>query len=258
MSAAYPIHIDLDEMPRRSQWGYAYAQAPRVPWDVFVNNIKWLQGEHVALIGPTGQGKTTLLLNLIPFRQFVVVFATKPKDDTMTRLINEGSFTKMPRWLNKRSAIDTPRRVVWPNARQLGSVVTQRDAFKDAFEKIYLEGGWTVVVDELWYMVNTLKLDHEIKMFLLQARSLGISLLGATQRPAWVPLEVYSQSTHLFFWRDSDDKNLARVSELNAANKDIVKYLVSDLEPHQVLYVNSRTGQMMRTRTPAPRKELRK
>jgi ABC-type nitrate/sulfonate/bicarbonate transport system ATPase subunit len=36
--------------------------APRIPWaDFLANHFQWERGEHVALIGPTGQGKTTMM-----------------------------------------------------------------------------------------------------------------------------------------------------------------------------------------------------
>lgn len=232
----------------------AYATARRVPWEWFVRRLDWKQGEHVSLIGPTGQGKTTLLMNLIPRRQFVVVFATKPKDPTMSRLEQNG-FVKLRRWQNKRSALDTPRRILWPNARQLGATTLQREVFRDAFDKIYIEGGWTVVIDELWFIDNMLGLEQEVKMFLLQGRSLGISLVSGTQRPAFVPVEIYDQSTHLFFWRDNDEKNLRRISEINSPNKRLITALVQNLEQFQVLYVNTRTGDMYRTRIPYIRKD---
>lgn len=222
--------------------------APRVPWDVFVRNLDWRQGEHFGLIGPTGQGKTNMLINLLPLRQYIVVVATKPKDDTMDALAEHG-YRIMRAWENV-SAKKYPRRILWPDATTLESEETQRVVIHDAFAKIYRAGGFTIAIDELWYIVNVLNLGKDVKTFLLQGRSLGISLIMATQRPAWVPLEVYDQSTHLMFWRDNDETNLRRISGISYRSADLLRSIIPDLDRHQVLYVNTRTGDMMRTRPP--------
>jgi energy-coupling factor transporter ATP-binding protein EcfA2 len=224
-------------------------EAPRMPWDKFLTDVfKWEQGEHVALIGPTGQGKTTLLTQLLPLHPFVTVFATKPRDESMERLIRTGYYP-IKRWQSLDPA-EYPRRVLWPDASLLNSVNEQREVFHDAFARIYREGGWTVAIDELWYINNVLKLEMDVKLYLLQARALGISLLAATQRPAWVPLEIYDQSTHLFFWRDNDETNLRRLSGISFRSADLIRSVVSELERFQVLYINTRTGEMFRTRAP--------
>jgi hypothetical protein len=232
-------------------------EAPRIPWDKFLREeLVWLPGEHFGLIGPTGQGKTTMLLNLLPLHPFVSVFATKPRDATMDRLISTG-YHKMERW----QSLDPqhyPRRVVWPDATTLSSTAHQYSVFKHAFEAIYLEGGWTVAIDELWYFINVLKgptlkdvpMSTYVKLYLLQARALGISLLVGTQRPAHIPLEVYDQSTHLMFWRDNDETNLKRLSGISWLSADLIRSIVANLDRYQVLYINTRTGRMVRTRCP--------
>jgi hypothetical protein len=240
------VPVNPDETRRLAQLS---TEVPRIPWDVFVRDeLRWRSGEHFALIGPTGQGKTTMLLNLLPLHPYVVVFATKPRDKTMDTLIAQG-YLRMERW-QSLDPKQYPRRVLWPDATRMDSAITQRDIIHHGFGAIYREGGWTVAVDETWYLANELKLGHDIKVYLLQARSMGISLLCATQRPASIPVEIYDQSTHLMFWRDNDENNLKRISGISWRSAALVRYVVSNLDRHQVLYVNTRTGRMVRTRCP--------
>lgn len=235
--------------------------APRLPWEKFSTTFfDPIPGEHVAIIGPTGQGKTVLQNNILPRFPFVAVFATKPADYSMERLIREGNYVRLNKWYSL-NPIDSPRRVIWPDASNLNAVDRQREVFLDAMERIFREGGrpvktpvgWAIAIDEVWYFTNMLKLGTEIKMILLQGRSLGVSLIGATQRPAWVPVEMYDQSTHLFFFRDNDATNLDRIGRINSMNRGLVKEIVSNLDRHQVLYINTRTGRMARTHAPTPK-----
>jgi hypothetical protein len=227
----------------------AAREAPRIPWDKFRRDFfHWKMGEHVALIGPTGQGKTTLLRAILPVHPYVAVFATKPKDESIDALINNG-YRKVSKWY-RLPAKEFPRRVLWPDASTIDAEDKQREVFRHAFGSIYREGNWTVAIDELWYIINILGLGKEVKTYLLQARSLGISLVAATQRPAWVPLEIYDQSTWLFFWRDNDDTNLKRLSGINARSSRLITELVSNLDKYQVLCINTRDGEMVRTHAP--------
>lgn len=227
-------------------------KAPRVPWQEFISQrFIWKHGEHVAMIGPTGQGKTTLLLNILPKHPYVVVFATKPRDSSMQRLQAAG-YERIDRWRSIDPKI-MPRRILWPDASRISSEATQRAVFHDAFDRIYREGAWTVAIDELWFIINKLKLGEDVKTYLLQARALDISLVAATQRPYWVPSEVYDQATHLFFWRDNDARNQRRLAEINNADSEVIREIVAALESHQFLYVNTRTGDMLRSRTLPPR-----
>lgn len=221
---------------------------PFVAWNEFIQRLDWSQGEHLAMIGPTGQGKTTLAMHLLPLRRFVVCFATKPRDASMTKLRNRG-FKLIREW-KSWSPTMYPRRLLWPKAADLDSKKRQTDAFQHAFESIYVEGSWTVYLDELWYMTNELQFSKAIKTYLLQARALKISLMVAAQRPKWIPLEVFDQSTHLFFFRENDEENLKRIGGIGFLSSRLIRDTVSRLRQHECLYINSRTGEMYRTKAP--------
>jgi hypothetical protein len=221
-----------------------------VPWaEFYEKQLRWRQGEHVALIGPTGQGKTTLALNLLPIRKYVVAFATKPRDPVMDKLVKKRGYTLMREWKPYLPSL-YPRRVLWPDAKDLHSSEGQKEEFAKAMSSIYSEGGWAVYMDECWFMINQLKLAPEVKTYLLQARSLNISLLVASQRPAWIPVEVFDQSTHLFFFRDNDKRNLDRISGVGFLDAKFIRNVVARLRAFQALYVNTRTGYMVTTKAP--------
>jgi ABC-type dipeptide/oligopeptide/nickel transport system ATPase component len=223
--------------------------APRTPWaDFLTTRFRWRPGEHVGLIGPTGQGKTTLLHSILPLKRYVTVFATKPYDRSMEALERQG-FMRWERWLSHDPTM-SPKRILWPDATRMHSEQKQQDAFADAFDRIYRERNWTVAIDELLFMTRNLNLGREVRTYYTQARALDISLVAATQRPAWVPTEMYDQSTHLFLWRNNDARAQQRLGEINMVNSELVKDVVRNLEPHQALYINTRSGDMCRTRCP--------
>lgn len=241
--------------PEDRRHAKAATDAPRIPWDSFTTStFTWERGEHVGLIGPTGQGKTTLLRAILPMHPYTVVFATKPEDDGMEKFESEDGYYRMQKWESEDPRIH-PRRLLWPHAKRIGAQREQSEIFGDAMERIYREGKWTVAVDELMYLVQRLKLREPVQDFYTQARSLRISFAACTQRPAWVPTEMYDQSTHLFMWRNNDGRALQRLSEINVRDRELVRHIVANLETHQTLYINTRTGDMCRTRAPRPRGE---
>lgn len=223
------------------------ATAPaRVSWADFLAQLDWRQGEHVTLVGPTGTGKTTLALALLPRRRYTVAFGTKPRDDTLQQLVSAG-WHRIEQW---PPYPDDRRVVLWPKFRTLGDVAKQRAAFAEALGAIFTAGSWCVFADETRYLVDPLRLTNSLRLLWLQGRSLGISLVCATQRPAWVPREAYDQATHLFFWRDNDRENLRRLRDIGGIGpgSDSLAATVANLAGHDVLYLNTRTGQQLVTR----------
>jgi hypothetical protein len=219
-----------------------------VPWEDFLKRLVWKQGEHVSLIGPTGGGKTTLALALLHRRKYTVILCTKPKDTTITGFMKANpGYRRMSKWTDRHSM--DRQIILWPACRSPEEMRAQGQAIGLAMRDIYQrDGNWCVMADEVRYLCNNLGLKQWFDLYWLQGRSLGISVVAATQRPAWVPLEMYSQATHLFFWQDNDERNLRRIGGLGAIDpKDIMRE-VRGLGDHEVLYVNTRTQTLMRTR----------
>lgn len=226
------------------------AKAPPAPvehvdWDTFVRErFAWRQGEHVSLVGPTGAGKTTLALAILPLRSYVTVLATKPVDPVLTRLRRRG-YVKVPAWPPPPTA---QRVLLWPKFRGRPDLPTQRRAVSDALVEMFAVGGWTVYADELAYLCQMLKLDTDMRLLWQQGRALKLTIVGGTQRPAWVPLELYSQATHLFFWRANDKRDLDRIGGIGSMNPAVVREQVVNLPEYAVLHVNTRAGTMVTTR----------
>lgn len=230
----------LLETPRAS-----VDEATFVPWDEFTAHVfDWEQGEHVTILAPTGWGKTTLGLAVLPKREYVIALGTKPEDDTLDGLVKAGykKVSKLP----LPPARIAPRVVYWPPIERANDIPAQRDAIRDALLEVYHRGGFTVFIDELDYVCNFLKLKPLVELLWRQGRSLGVSVVGGTQRPAFIPLLAYDQATHLFIGRDNDDRNVKRYASMagiGKRGKRSVEEAVGKLPRHTFLYHNSRAGE---------------
>lgn len=219
------------------------AALPVLSWEDFRRSLRWRQGEHVALVGPTGQGKTTLGLQLVDQRGWVVLIVTKAQDDTVRPLLQAG-------WKLTRSwpPDGQHRRVIlWPRFKRMTDKGHQQAVIAHALGEIFVEGGWCVFVDDVQYMTDVLGLGAMLRMIWYQARSLGLSLVAATQRPRRVPVEMWSQSRHVFIWSFNSD-DLKTVSELGKADTKLVKAAVQMLPDHHALYADTRDGRLAVTK----------
>lgn len=222
-----------------------------------MQTFEWGSGEHVGCIGPTGQGKTTLINSILPLHPYVVVFGTKPRDRNLDKLISEYDYIRIKEWA-RLDPNKYPRRILWPDMGDFStSNITAADTFHKALSAIYTEGAWTVDIDELFIFVSSIGrggmgLEGDVMKMLTQARSMHISLIAGTQRPRNVPLELYSQATHLFFWRTTDDVDLDRIGGLGTRNSSDIRFVVKQLQRYQFLYINTRTDEMIRSKAPNP------
>lgn len=218
-----------------------------VPWEVFRRRfgMRWSQGEHVVIIGPTGQGKTELATRLLPIRSHVVVFGAKGRDTTLDQLLTAG-YERAGSWNGLQDVYD--RIVLWPQIKGAEHWREQREVFADAMAAIYRSGGWCTVFDEVVYMARFLRLERELEFLLQQGRSAGISVMAMTQRPAFIPLAFYDQSSHVFVFKDPDTRNIQREAEFTGTDRRFFHGLVHSLKKHEFVYYNKDTGYMARSK----------
>lgn len=222
-----------------------------VSWQSAMERMNWVPGEHVTLIGPTGRGKTELLIELIRPHAWVVFLSTKKVDRTITPLREMGyRVIRTGRELNPE--IDN-RFIVSPHWPSNWDAERQdayhRQVFNNVLHRAFRQTGWLIVIDELEYIYNHLKITASLNRLYTQGRSQGNSVFAGTQRPRNVTLHAYEQARHLFIWTQSDLSNVQRAAELTGVNKREVIGIVRSLGPHDVLYVDTISGEKFITNT---------
>lgn len=181
----------------------------------------WRVGEHVAAVGDTGTGKTYLISKLVELRNYVIFFRTKSDD------IRFPGFRKA-RTAKALDDLYETRILLQPqHSHQM------REGFA-MLDRVWEQGGWTVVIDEEWYVEKMLKLGPYVERLLTQGRSKKISVVVGMQRPAQISRFVISQCSHLFTFR-IEGRDLQTVKE--ATTPRIVEP-VNDLTGHRFVYYN--------------------
>ena len=147
----------------------------------------WDVGEHVALVGDTGTGKTFLMSMFVALGRYVVILRTKPDDIKFPGFRKVQRAEAMENWHNDRILLE-PR---YEHQAREGYQM---------LEKAWLHGNWTIVIDELWY-AERLGLKPYIERLLTQGRSKKITTMVGMQRPAMISRFAIASCTHLFSFR---------------------------------------------------------
>jgi ABC-type dipeptide/oligopeptide/nickel transport system ATPase component len=194
--------------------------------------FQWKPGQHVGIVGPTGAGKTYIAKDLLALRRHAVVLATKSKDKTL----DEYHFEKYTSW---PADYDARFVLLWKKAKNLGDYQTQRLLIYKALDDIYRHGGWTVYMDDLYYISDTLGLKRAIQMLYTQVRSQEVSLVASMQRPRWVPLEAVSQSTYLMTFHVRDRYDVERIAGGMGVDRKDYQLAMQSLGEYEFLLVQS-------------------
>jgi hypothetical protein len=222
-------------------------------WDRFQQLARFRQGEHITAIGATSSGKTVLERELVKKTPYTVVLGTKNSDTELYGGFEKLGF-EMTSSFDAEPEPEESRVIFRPRLTSSGrkGVETQREAFELVFDEVLQAGGWHIVCDELWTLTNRLNLTVNLETFWTAGRSEGITVVGATQEPVYIPLLAYTAATHLFYFRTTDRRRIDRMAELSAGHYDLVREILPILPEHEFLYINTRTGQILRSKVALP------
>ena len=217
-----------------------------VRWEQFARMFKRAhrQGEHVAIVGQTGSGKSVLGVSLckviatrkgkdgLPAR--VVVLGTKPRDDTLSAL----GWPVVKKW---PPSYGQEHCIVWPRGGDPDTAAKrQAQVFRPLLNAIYHEGGQTVNIDEASYFEDPLPdglgLKTTMGQYWSNARANKLTLIGATQRPRNVTRLMWSEPSWVCIFAPDDEDDWRRVAELSGAREQVLE-ITPQLGGHEFLCV---------------------
>ena len=220
-------------------------------WDDFLKwfDHEWEPGKHLALIGPTGEGKSTFAVGVLALRKWVLALDPKGEDETLSR----SGFKRITWWPIDNRTRDSiaegkpARLIVGGGVRTRAELEKLRELMHNAVEGVRAEGGWTIYADEFQLLADRRMygLDKEIEALLIAARSRGTSVVTAFQAPAWVPKAGTRQASFVVMWPTRDRVMIKTVAEAMGRAWHDLADAVDELPPFHVLVIPKRIREPM-------------
>ena len=201
----------------------------------------WQPGQHIALIGPTGEGKSTFAGGILDTRKWVLALDPKGGDETLSRT----GYKKLEKWPppgrdRDRIAEGKPMRyIIGRQARTEAEEKAHTALMRQAVIGCWSEGGWTINVDEFQLLADRrmMGLDKDIERLLVAARSKGTSVVTSFQAPSWVPKASTRQATWVVMWPTRERKMIQVVADSMGRPWKELAAAVDELPPYHVLVI---------------------
>lgn len=202
----------------------------------------WQQGEHVAIIGPTGSGKTTISQMLLDLRGYVAVLAVKRTDETLDRFLEGPKYGRKKYKVIKKWPPTYPdtRVILWLKPKELGVTNEQRTKLREALNTIYLSGGWTVFFDDAGYITGFLGMGAQLGIMLNQGRSDHLTVVVAMTQPksivARLPSETFKQCRHQLIFKFDNVNEIKAIAEIAGIDWHRLQQMIGELGDHDFIY----------------------
>jgi hypothetical protein len=229
------------------------------------SRFSYERGQHLALISSTGSGKTHLAYQLLDVAMdqnpdlSVVSLMPKPADPTTEEYARKLNLRITDKWPPaKRPWKDEPDGyVLWPKHPTNVEPKARREAvgnvLKKGLDNQYWQGNSITFLDDAHSAAVLMDLNSYLEEVVVNGRAGGAGLWCATQKPSGslasgsLSSFVYSNSTHLFFAKDNDDRNIERIGQLGSTDHKVIEGIIRSLRMINVggrnvseqLYVNT-------------------
>lgn len=228
-------------------------------WPRFLQHMKrtWEPGQHIAMIGPTGEGKSTFAGGLLSLRKYVLAFDPKGEDTTLSatgyqrviKLPNEiGMWERLQhseaarQWnrIHQDIAEGKPARlIVGGPSRTVEQDTRNQNLMHRAFQYGRESGGWTVYVDEFELISSQrqFNLGRWVERMLISARSEGTSVVTSFQAAAWVSKHATRQARMTVMWPTGDRDMIKAVASSMGRDWRQVAAAVDELPQYHVVVI---------------------
>lgn len=215
-------------------------------WDEFIEffRVRWRPGQHVALIGPTGSGKSTFAVGILALRRYVLALDPKGGDSTLAA----SGYRRLLQW--------PPSNRVWDSIAEgaparfiVGGVTRTRadrarliELLEETLHGVFESRGWTVYADEFQLLADAkmMGLAAPVETLLIAARDKAISVVTSYQAPAWVPRAASRQASWVVLWPTRDVNVVKALSEAIGRDWRMLWSAIQALPDHHVLVVGRR------------------
>lgn len=229
-------------------------------WPDFLRYMGWAwrPGQHIAMIGPTGEGKTTFAGGLLSLRKYVLALDPKGEDETLTatgyvrvsclpsdavnlvwRLRHWEAARTWDRIHNDIAAGRPARVIVGGPARSEKEDDANQRLMRRTFAYARQATHWAVYVDEFELISSQrmFRLGPQVERMLISARRDGTSVVTSFQAAAWVSKHATRQARFAVIWPTGDRQMIKNVAESMGRDWQDLARAVDELPPFHTLVI---------------------